>query len=274
MLTQSEFERIQQIIGRKQEVRQRKLQFDFKGLFRCGYCVSMITAEAHKKFVKQNGDVKTYNYYKCPRHKRSIDCHEKSVAESLVEEGVQNIIDSINIPQEIIDFGLLKMDEASSPNQESVKEKQIKKAITDLNRKIDSAGENISVEADSEIRTIILANINKFKIQIRALEQELISSKQNTHFDRFIDNLTVIRESKIVLKSMDIEQKRRLLNNIGSNWKIAGKKVDCEPHFATSLLKKTKEFYLGEQSKVRTKNNRFSKSKEVISSASDFFWSG
>jgi hypothetical protein len=55
MITQQEFEQAQSFLHHGKGVRDRVLDFPLKGLFRCGNCDSLITAERKTKLVKAIG---------------------------------------------------------------------------------------------------------------------------------------------------------------------------------------------------------------------------
>jgi site-specific DNA recombinase len=86
MITLSEYEEAQRILGNARDLRKGMLQFDYKGMFRCSICGCSITGEAHTKRIKSTGEEKTFRYYRCTRKKRDIKCTEKPVSESSLEE--------------------------------------------------------------------------------------------------------------------------------------------------------------------------------------------
>ena len=78
MITVQEFERVQEIMGKRDAIRPQKETFAFTGLMKCGSCGCSITAESKKKKCK-NGNVHYYTYYHCTKKKVDVKCEEKCV---------------------------------------------------------------------------------------------------------------------------------------------------------------------------------------------------
>ncbi len=79
MITLSEFDRVQQLLGRKGKPRPKKHKFAYTGLIRCGECGCVYTAETKRKQIKSTGETKEYTYYHCTRKRRDHDCSQKKV---------------------------------------------------------------------------------------------------------------------------------------------------------------------------------------------------
>ncbi len=78
MITVQEFERVQEIMGKRDAIRPQKETFAFTGLMKCGSCGCSITAESKVKKCK-NGNSHYYTYYHCTKKKVDIKCEEKCV---------------------------------------------------------------------------------------------------------------------------------------------------------------------------------------------------
>lgn len=68
IITQTEFLKIQAILGRKGTTRPQKYTFSYGGILRCWSCEAGITAE-HKTKRNKNGNVHCYVYYHCTKKK-------------------------------------------------------------------------------------------------------------------------------------------------------------------------------------------------------------
>lgn len=69
MITPLQFEKAQQIITVQKEVRNTNIEFDLKGIFKCGHCGAILTAEQHKKTIKRTGLESVFRYYRCSHKK-------------------------------------------------------------------------------------------------------------------------------------------------------------------------------------------------------------
>lgn len=70
MITASEFDQIQIILGRKGKPRSQKHVFAYTGFIKCGVCGSSITASKKIKLIKGTGELKTYTLYHCTHRKK------------------------------------------------------------------------------------------------------------------------------------------------------------------------------------------------------------
>jgi DNA invertase Pin-like site-specific DNA recombinase len=75
MISQEEFDRAQEVLGRPMRPRPQRHEFPFTGLMRCGNCGGSITAEVH---VKKSG--LRFVYYRCTRRVKATPCREPAIA--------------------------------------------------------------------------------------------------------------------------------------------------------------------------------------------------
>jgi len=99
VVTKSEFEEAQRLLGRAGSPRPKNLSFAYAGLFKCGACGLSVTAEKKRK---PSG--REYIYYHCTRVHRTPKCTQRSIEEKQLEEQILKFIDSITLPQSIYDW--------------------------------------------------------------------------------------------------------------------------------------------------------------------------
>src|ERR1700675_16518 len=84
----------------KERARPRKTiighNFPFTGLFRCGECGCMITAQ----WVKGNGG--RYRYYRCTKKKEK--CSQQYLREDLLALQIKELLQKISLPDEWIKY--------------------------------------------------------------------------------------------------------------------------------------------------------------------------
>src|ERR1043166_3796501 len=95
MVTQEEFDRAQEILGRSSRPRPSKHEFAYSGMLRCGQCQGVLTPELHPR---PNG--KTYLYCRCrgplaPRH-----CTAPALPEHVFETQILNDLRRLAVPPE------------------------------------------------------------------------------------------------------------------------------------------------------------------------------
>jgi site-specific DNA recombinase len=92
MITPDEFDRAQEILGRRGKPRPQKHTFTFAGMIQCGECGCMVVGDVkHKRLA--DGSTKTYTYYHCTRRSTRVACSQRKVItaeqlDRLVEQGM------------------------------------------------------------------------------------------------------------------------------------------------------------------------------------------
>jgi site-specific DNA recombinase len=116
MVTKSEFDRVQEILGRVNRPRPKKHSFTFTGLIRCGECGSMITAEERFKYQK-NGNVHRYIYYHCTKRRRKPRCTQAAIREELLVEHLRRFMATIEVSQAFTDWAIRYLNERIESEQ-------------------------------------------------------------------------------------------------------------------------------------------------------------
>jgi DNA invertase Pin-like site-specific DNA recombinase len=95
MLTVSEFDLLQRILGRRGTTRPKKLDFAFRGPLRCQTCGFGVTAETKHKFIKKRGGVASYTVYHCTHKSKDMMCPDRV---NLGEEKLRSQIEGKLVP--------------------------------------------------------------------------------------------------------------------------------------------------------------------------------
>ena len=91
----TEYDAIQNVLGRKNKPRPKRHFLPYTGLMKCGECGCSITAEKKQKKQK-NGNVHHYIYYRCTKKKG--DCSQPCTPVSKLETQYKEILSRIKIP--------------------------------------------------------------------------------------------------------------------------------------------------------------------------------
>ena len=277
MVTQNEFEKIQDHLNKKyRKIRQCDLHFDYKGVFKCGNCESMITAERKQKFIKSEGKQKSFDYYRCNHHRRHIPCKEKPISKTKIDTFLLEEIEKIHLPQTIILFGIndLKMKDLKEfdSDKESIKSLDRKKQVLLKQQKIIEF--NIATEPDAEMRIIMKESLTEVKIEVQRLEGEknklkVQSQKQN---EELRSQLEILRRAKSILKSDDLGQKQELMYALGQNWIVKGKKPHYESHYVCKAILEIKESMTAEIGTIEPQESRSMSGQPVPSEYVSVIW--
>jgi site-specific DNA recombinase len=95
MLSQDEFDTIQEILGRAAP-RPKVLEHKYTGLLKCGECGLALTCSKKVKRQK-NGNVHRYSYYHCAGRKRR-GCTQGSITETVLEKQLLEFLTALRIP--------------------------------------------------------------------------------------------------------------------------------------------------------------------------------
>ncbi len=105
MVSLSEFERVQELLGRPGRPRRKTHSFPYIGLLRCAECGFAVTAEH-----KTNRFGSRYTYYHCSWRRLDYDCTQRSVSEKCLEEQMAKFVGETALPEK---FHAFEMERAS-----------------------------------------------------------------------------------------------------------------------------------------------------------------
>ena len=277
MITLNEFERIQEILNRKKRLRKKTLEFDFKGLFTCGHCDACITAERHPKRIKKTNEIVEYDYYRCGHRKKNTDCKEKPMSAKAIDDFVLSEIESLDIPIEILEFGLRELrTKLDDPFEDTPQEKHLKKELQELSRRIECMSCNLAEESSSEARTVIHTQIKKLEIQKLSLEQDIEKAKEawmNPH-EEITNTLELMTGVRRQFLNGSPEVRRQIVRGLGSNWEILGQSLRYHPHFVVKGMKKFHTEWHSKNSRFEPLKRQLETGKSLDEKALTFVWSG
>ncbi len=159
LVTAAEFERVQELLGRKGRERPKRHAFAFTGIIRCGGCGGMVTAEVHNKQIKATGLWKRFVYYRCGRRK-DPSCKEPPISEEDLKGQIGAMLSKLSIPQAYLEWIFKYLD--------GVKQDETKKA------------DSLKISAQREIENIEqrLSNLLALKISPANAAGELLSDAE------------------------------------------------------------------------------------------------
>lgn len=276
MITQREFEAAQSYLFQKKSVRNGKLEFDLKGEFRCGTCDAMLTAEEHRKMVKRQGIEKAYRFYRCGHRKRGIVCREKPLSEAKIEAQILRKIEDIALPEEIITFGMRTLEAMEANSQESLAEKQGKRALSEIRQRIHIVESNLAEESDADTRMVMKRKLNELRIQKTSLEQDIAQAEteRKTKHVTIRNSLELVHSAKHTFTHGTKDQRRAIIRGLGSNWVLMQKELICKPSFIASALTKTKQTHLADIRRLELAKSQSGTGGTVCQKVVANVWSG
>ena len=141
MLTDAEFNLLQDILDGKSKGRLQKHDFALNGIMKCGECHYCITAQEHTRKYK-NGTQQTFGYYCCTK-KGETKCNQPYTATNKLEGQFANDLSRLKIKdtdKEFIDWAYEALEETKAKNQEVHKDsfEALHIALDGVNRRIDN----------------------------------------------------------------------------------------------------------------------------------------
>jgi len=225
MITEEQFDLAQKIMGLRSKSPFNTHSFAFTGLIRCGECGSSITAE-YKIKRQKNGNVHYYTYYRCTKG-LNPNCAQKTIRLENLEAQILEILNQIEIPAEFHDWAMKWFKKESEEEAESRNQilKGQQKKYNDCIKEIDGL---ISMRAKGELdednykRKINLLNQEKNHLQ-ELLEDT--DDRVNKLVAKAEKVFTLARDSKKEFETGNLDKKRQILQDIGSNLFLKDRKL-------------------------------------------------
>lgn len=257
MISVSEYDRIQELLGRKGKPRPKRHVFAFSGMIRCSECSSMITAEEKRqvicsqckyKFSYLNrsdcprcgikiDDLKApvflhYIYYRCSK-KKNRSCGQKYIKVEELEEQIDQVLAKVQVSTEFKDWVLKRLRSyyhSSRTVQENIAE-SLSKSYSDvqtrltnlLNLKLSPLNANGSLMSDEEyVQQKDLLMKEKHRIEEKLRDQGQSFEDWMSLCERAF-NFAV--SARCWFSEGDWEAKRLILSSLGSNLILLNKKI-------------------------------------------------
>ena len=228
MITKEEFEKVQQMIGKTGRARPIKHYPAYGGcVLHCSECGCAITGYKKVKH-QQNGNVHTYHYYFCGKHKSNVVCKQKQLSEEVLEQQIEKILGAINIPEGIHQF---MMEWVKSENEKQFEDiyaqnEANKQAYGAILRKIDGF---IDMRASGLIDDIQYqertAEAKKEEARLMLLIKD--TDQNVTNWIDTADKMFTFTELAVKrFKEGSPELKRGILVSLGWNLSIKDKQLD------------------------------------------------
>lgn len=237
MITEEEFERVQQIIDPSHTTRPKDKIFNFqlRNLFLCGECGFAITVEQKQKLIKSTGETRTYIYYHCTGKNKSIKCTQpqRHVTEDELLKQIKEKLAKFTIDP---DFYKLAVEALAQQEDEVVEkdnaktlahEKAIEKAqrsITNL-RRMRYAG-----EADDD--SWYFAEMQTLEDELERLQDARNKDEYRARNWRAVadETFTFARYAKEDFDSDDLEKKRSVVMKLGEKLTILDRTIQFTPN--------------------------------------------
>jgi len=267
MITEEEFWKVQEILGRRGRPRPKNHEFAFTGLIRCGECGCMITAEE-----KVNRYGYHYTYYRCTKKKRNLACHQRYINLINLESQIMCYLEKIHVPQRLLDLALDYLhNEAKEENdRESDMRRSQEKALADCQRKLGNL---------NQMRLKDLIDDEEYIKEKRKLLEERSNLEVNLKTDLRKRSLELTErafnfaaQAKEGFQSGSLEDKRSILQELGSNLFLKDKELQIQIEKPLQIIERGLKVVKSGNGTLEPQKNCFFEAKTGVDAAKFRSW--
>ncbi len=231
MITLDEFDRVQELLGKKGKRRPKTHNFPYTGTIRCGECNAMITATKKTKFIKVDDCLRDYTYYHCTKQKKYAKCKQPSVKVEELEEQIDRELQQITILPEFRDWALEALNEMNDQeilDRSTVYETQ-HKALVQAQRELDNLTKMryrdlIDDEMYLKEKKELKNTISRLEIKLRDTE-----TRAKEWFELTEKTFDFATYARVHFKNGDLETKKQILRTIGTEYTLTDKVLKIKP---------------------------------------------
>lgn len=237
MVSEDEFERVQQIIDPTHTTRPKDKTYNFlmRNLFRCGECGFAITAEQKHKTIKSTGARKAYIYYHCTGKNKKTKCSQPHlhVAEDELIRQIKDKLSRYTIDPAFYELAIKALAEqeedvvAKEHAQTNSRDNAIEKAkqsIANLRRM------RYSGEADDD--AWYFAEMSELENKLETLQKDRNTADRKARDWREVADevFTFARYAKEDFDADDLEKKRTVIARMGEKLTILDRTIQFTPN--------------------------------------------
>jgi site-specific DNA recombinase len=236
IVTIEEFERVQRLLGRPGRPRPQKHRFAFTGIIHCGSCGLAVTAEQ-----KVNRYRSRYVYYHCTRRRSHVHCTERSISVGSLEAQILDFLGALSIQQRVHDSVMAELSQLQREHDATERPEEVS-----LQQTLKAVLGQLSELTDLRLRNLIADE--EFIRKRQALQQEQMSLserlKQNkaVGFEPLTEIISFSNRAADWFLLGDADTKRLILETVGSNLALTGKKLNIEARKPFQRLPKVRDF--------------------------------
>ena len=219
IITKKLFDKVQEVLKqRSKPQRKEKIPKAFTGLFHCGECGMMITAEIQKSHV----------YYRCTKKSKTKTCHQSYIREEDLGQQLSSMIQKVSLHQGWAKqmLKMLEKEKANSAQSCFAFVQENRKKLQELKRKLQFL---LDSYLDQVIeREIYLEKKSEIMSQVKTLEEQNIrfEQKQNDWLEPMRVWINEAVNAAKIARDNDLFTKKVLaLKIFGSNLVIENKKA-------------------------------------------------
>ncbi len=224
MVTLSEFERVQELLGRPGRPRRKAYDFPYTGMIRCGECGFAVTAEH-----KTNRFGSHYTYYHCSWRRLDYKCAQRSISEARLEEQMARFVEEVTLPEKFHTFEMERLHGLTAEDEELLAKQ--KRAIEHQAASLDRQLANLK---QLRIRDLLddaefleeRQKLTRERIRVAQEIQKLAETGERFEPDRLLVQFN--KEAALRFQSGTPQEKRFIVQILGSNPRLQDRELKIE----------------------------------------------
>jgi site-specific DNA recombinase len=251
IITKKLFDKCQEVMRQKSKPKGRKLKpYMYRGFFRCGECGCFITTETQKG----------YNYLRCT--KRKNPCLQRYTREEIITSQIKEKIKKVSLSSAWVNASIAELEkERKDINQaESSFAQRMQDELLEIEIKLDRL---LDLYLEGSLKqTEYITKKQKLILAKKDLEEKISAygRKGNNRFELAVKFLKDTNQAEKCAKKENPEKSRDFLKKIGSNFRIADRRLVCDLKNAWIIAEK----YHGEAQHAGETNYDFAKSESWL----------
>jgi len=251
IITKKLFDRCQEVMKQKSKPKGRKLKpYVYRGFFRCGECGCFITTETQKG----------HNYLRCT--KRKNPCSQRYTREEIITSQIKEKIKKVSLSSAWVNASITQFEKEKTEitHAESSFAQKLRDELMEIEIKLDRL---LDLHLDGRLtQTEYTAKKQKLILVKKDLEEKIFSfgRKSNNRFELAIAFLKDTNQAEKYAQQENPERNRDFLKKIGSNFRIADRRLVCDFKNAWPVAEK----YHGEAQRAGVKKYDFGKSESWL----------
>ncbi|MDX6765832.1 MAG: recombinase family protein [Candidatus Methylacidiphilales bacterium] len=262
IITKELFDIVQGRMKRKSKAtRVKKKYFAYRGLFQCGECGGLITAEEKWKHQK-NGNRHHYVFYHCTKRMKQ-PCAQRCIREESLTSEVDHTLRQVALPEAVHKWLCEELDrmETESMAAASSSKQRLIEASASCDQKLEKLmsaylDNVLSLDEYREHKAKLLEEKNDYKVRLKALE----GAKGDFWFEPARQTLEASKQAGLRAIEDKNEEKRDFLQKHGSNLFLKDNKLGVSWKNGLELL--AVEPFLGELLSPRARSHSPSRFSE------------
>lgn len=244
MLTNSEFEIIQDILKGKSRPKFSKREYPLAGaLIRCGECGYSIIGDTHFRQYK-SGKSQVFTHYRCSK-KGQTKCNQLYVQADELERQAEEFLATLDIPQDFIDLAVecIRDQDKSRAEEKEAETKTLQHKHTSAQSKLNNLTELYLSGSNTDKSVMSEDEYIELKARLTRERDEALEALKSVDERRDDDmelafkmfNFTVgIRDR---FRNGTLEEKKRVMQVVGSNLILLDKNLDIQARKPFIIIK-------------------------------------